>query len=104
MLKGLSDGMVESFFRSCLGRAKQLFELGPGFFDGVQVGRVRRQVKQLRTCGFDTLPYAFGLMGGEVVHHHCTTRSQGRTEEMVKVGEEDIRIGGRLDGSSRPRW
>ena len=41
--------MVEGLFSPSFDWAEQLFELGPGLFDGVQVGRVRRQVKHLRS-------------------------------------------------------
>ncbi len=75
-----------------------MFELGPGLFDGVQVGRVRRQIKQLRACGLDPLRHAVDLVRAEVVHHHHISWSEGRAEEMVQVGEEDVRIGGRGDG------
>jgi IS30 family transposase len=35
--ESLGDGMVQGFGGTRLGRAQELFELGPGFFDGVQV-------------------------------------------------------------------
>jgi hypothetical protein len=38
LLQRLGDGLIESFGGAGLGRAEQLFELGPGLFDGVQVG------------------------------------------------------------------
>src|SRR5271155_1686759 len=37
-------------------------------------------------------------MRTEIVHHHHISRGQGRTEEMVQVGKENVSIGGRGDG------
>ena len=36
-LEGFCDGLVEGLLRSRFGGPEQLFELGPGLFDGVQV-------------------------------------------------------------------
>jgi hypothetical protein len=33
--EGIRDGLIECFFGSRFGVAEKLFELGPGFFDGV---------------------------------------------------------------------
>jgi hypothetical protein len=34
---GLGNGLVQGFGSTCLGRAQELFELGPSLLDGVQV-------------------------------------------------------------------
>jgi hypothetical protein len=44
--------------------------LGEGFFDGVEIGRVWRQVKQLAASLLDELPDPPTLLRREVVHHH----------------------------------
>ena len=50
--------MIKGFCSSGFELAKNLFEFGPGLFDGVQIGRVRRKVKQLCLALFDALASA----------------------------------------------
>ncbi len=40
------DGLLELFWGSCFCGSEVLFELGPGLFNGVEIGRVGRQVEQ----------------------------------------------------------
>src|ERR1035437_155502 len=55
--KCFGDGLIQSFLAASFGGTEELFELRPGLLDGVQVGRVGRQIEQLRTAGFDPFAY-----------------------------------------------
>jgi hypothetical protein len=94
------DGLIKGLFCPCLGRAQQLLELGPGLFDGVQVRRVRRQVKQLGSCRLDSFAHSLDLVRTEIVHHHHIARPQFRTQDLIQISKEYLPIRGRLDGHS----
>ena len=53
---------------------------------GVEVGRIRRQVKQFRSRGLAQAPYSFHFMGGQIVHNHHLPRLQARTQHLLDVG------------------
>jgi hypothetical protein len=91
------DGLVEGFAGACFGGAEQYFEFAPCFFDGVEVGRVGWQIKQIGTCSLDAFANALHLMRGEVVHDDQVSGLQLRAEDRVEVGEEDLGVGGGLD-------
>ena len=96
--KQFRDGFVEGFFGSCLGGQKQCFEFRPSLFDGVQVRRIGRQVEHFRATFLDALLDSVDLVRTQVVHHHHVARTQLRTQAMIQIGEENIAIGGLLDG------
>jgi hypothetical protein len=75
-----------------------LFELGPCFLDGIEVGRVRRQIEQLGSGALDALAHTGYLVRTEIVHDHPIARSQRGAENMVQVSKEDFSICSRLDG------
>lgn len=89
--------MIERLGGPGLGCAQELFELGPCFFDGIEVGRVWRQVEQLSSGSRDPLPNASHFVRAEVVHDHDIAWPQHGAEDVVQVGEEDLGVGGRLD-------
>src|ERR1019366_3506781 len=53
--KELRDGLIERLGGAGLGGAEQLFQLGPGLLDRIQVRRIRRQVEQFRSRSLDQL-------------------------------------------------
>ncbi len=67
-LEVLCDGMVECVRSAGVCVAEQGFELGPGFLDGVKVGRVRRQIEQPGPGGLDPLPDAVHFVRAQIVH------------------------------------
>ena len=96
--QGFCDGLVELFGVACFGGAKELFEFSPGFLDGVEVGRVRRQVQHVGATLLKPFSHPGYLVRAEIIHDHNVARTQLRAEHLVEVGEEDVGIGGRLDG------
>jgi hypothetical protein len=91
------DGLVEGFACSRFCGTEQYFEFAPGLFDGVEVGRVRRQVEQIGTRGVDAFANALHFVRGEVVHDDQVSGLQLRAEDRVEVGEEDLGVGGGLN-------
>ena len=69
-LECIGDGQIQGFLGPGFGGTDEFFELGPGVFDGIQVGRIGRQVKQLCMAGFDPFAYPVRLMRRQVIHHH----------------------------------
>src|SRR5215211_7688030 len=55
------------------GSAQQRLELGEGFFDGVEIGRVGRQVQKLAAPPLDELAHPGAFVSGEVVHHYYSS-------------------------------
>jgi hypothetical protein len=65
--ESLGDGNFEGFQQAGFGSAQQFFHLGPSLLDGIEVGRVGRQVEQLRAAGFNQGMYAGDFMRGLAV-------------------------------------
>ena len=97
----IGDGLIKRLFGSCFGVAEELLELGPGFFDGVQVRRVRWQIEQLCAAGFNQLAYPRHFVRRQIVHHHHVARPQCGAQHLLHIGLEDIAVGGRFDGHRR---
>src|ERR1035437_8045662 len=84
-----------------LGGAEQLFQLGPGLLDRIQVRRIRRQVEQFSSRSLDQLLDPGHLVGAEVVHYDYIAGPQLRTQHLFEIGQKDVAIGGLLDGHGR---
>jgi hypothetical protein len=76
---------------SALVRAAALrrrLELGEELFDGVQIGRVRRQVEDRGTGRGDRPADALDPVRREVVEHHDVARPERWRQELLHVGAE----------------
>ena len=84
-----AEGVVEVLFeakeRSSFGGAQVLLQLGPTLLDGIEVGRVGRQVKQFRVCGLDSVSDAAHLVCGKIVHHHYVAGPERGTHHLVQI-------------------
>ena len=81
--------------------AEQLFEFGPGLFDGVEIGRIGWQIEQSGTHGLHACSHALDLMNVEVVHHEDVADPQFGAEERVQEVQQDVAVGGGFDGHGR---
>ena len=61
----VSPGVLDG---SLLGLAHPVLDLGEGLLDGIEVGRVRRQIPEPGIGGADHLANGSGLVGAEIVH------------------------------------
>jgi hypothetical protein len=74
LLEDAAAEFPESGDRARRSIAEQLFELGERQFNGIQVGRVGRQVAQLGADGLVSFPDTADFVTGEVVPHHDVAR------------------------------
>ena len=50
--------MIEDVEQASLGGPQVFFDFGPALFDGIEVGRVRRQVEQPGPCLLDAVAHS----------------------------------------------
>ena len=74
-----------------------LFHLRPAFFDGVEVRRIGRKVKQFRSGGCDSIPDPVNFVSGKVVHYDNITRLELGTQGVVEEREKYVGVGCRFD-------
>lgn len=59
--EGFGDGLVEVLFASGPSGAEALFDLCPGFFDGIEIGRIGRQIEHFRFPSLNQFAHPFDL-------------------------------------------
>src|SRR5215210_7830099 len=70
------------------GLPKDVLDLREGFFDGVEIRGVGRQVDEITPSVLDELLYPPRAVRSEPVHHHYLPRAQGGGEYPLHVGFE----------------
>jgi hypothetical protein len=70
--------MVQGFHQSSFSRTQQLVDLRPGLLDGIEVGRVGRQLEQLRAASLDQLSHSGHHVRRQVVHRYHLSGLQPR--------------------------
>lgn len=70
--------------------AQMGLELCECHLDWVEVGRVRREIAQLRASGLDDLSDIVVLLGGQIVHHHDVAWLQGRYQTSLQVDAKNL--------------
>jgi hypothetical protein len=87
MSRNSSDGCRQSLLQQIkhpgLGRVQELFDLGPARLDGVEVGRIGRQIKQLCPGLLDPLPHA-----GEKKPLSLSSIDMNKTTENTKIATQ----------------
>src|ERR1700740_1568376 len=66
---GLGDSRIQGFSRACLQRSQDQLDLGPAFFDGVEMGRIRREIKQAGAGSLDSVPHHGSFVSAQIVHN-----------------------------------
>ncbi len=69
-MEHLTDFLPEGVDRARGGLTKQRFEFGEELFDGIQIGRIRRQIEQRGLCRSDGFFHSGHLVAAEVVQDH----------------------------------
>jgi hypothetical protein len=85
-----SNCSVEAPNGSLGGFAQQGFKFAVRHLDGVEVGRVLRQVANRRSRFLDRLSDAGDLVGSEVVHHDDVVAPKRRNQALLDVGQEHL--------------
>jgi hypothetical protein len=78
-----------------------LFELCPALPDGIEIGRIGRQVAEGRAGVFDQFADAIHFVGAQIVHHDQLTGFQLRAKYVPDVSQQDIATGGSFDTHRR---
>lgn len=97
------DRGVEGGAGASLGGPQSGRELRPAGFDARQLGRVRRQVDELRPACLEVLANAGHLMSPQIIHDHDVPRDQRRTQDMLDIRAETPQRPWPRRSSSRPR-
>jgi hypothetical protein len=78
------DGLLELFGGSGFCHSEVLFELGPGFLDGVEIGRVGRQVEHFGAGRLDPLADALDLPLSFAVAFRLVLRDRSEREDVPR--------------------
>src|SRR5437016_8983739 len=81
----LGDSRIQSLDGASFQSSQLQLDLGPAFFDGVEVGRIRRQIQQAGTCSFDLLPHGGRLVGLQVRSEEHTSELQSLTNLVCRL-------------------
>ena len=100
-VEDLAAELPEGLVGSSGSVAEEFFELAEGHFDGVEVGRVGRQVADLGSDAFDGLDDASHFVAGEVVHDDHVARPQRRREMLFDPTGEELAVDGSLNAERR---
>ena len=92
LFDGVRDGLPEVRNGPGRGGSEHRFEFGKGHLDGIEVGRIRRQVEQARACSFDGLAHACNLVRGKIVHDDDITEREFRHEHLPDIGQKGIAV------------
>ena len=77
--------------------AQELFECAVGQFDGIEVGRVFRQVAKCRANLFDGLFDPGNLVCSVIIHRDDIVAMERRSHELLNIGEEYLSGHGPFD-------
>ena len=96
----------ECRYGSCCGLTEQGLEFGEGWFDGMEVWGIGRQIKQGSACCFDGLAPPGHLMAGQIVQDDHIAARQFGTEHLAHIFEEDRTVPGpsTTQGAAMRSW
>jgi len=78
--------------------AELLLHLGPALLNGVEVGRVGRQVTERGPGLLDEFSDAIHFVSSQVIHDDQLAGFQLWAKNLFQISQKDISIGGRLNG------
>ncbi len=92
MIEEFSDPPPCGLDGSFLGLSQERFELGEDLLDGVEVGGVWRQEKQVCAGASDGLANRLSLVAAEVVHDDDVAGAQRGDQHLAHIGGEPFRV------------
>lgn len=96
-----ADSGPESIKGSFGGFTQEGFDFGEDLFNGVEVGRIRRQIKDFCTFVLDHLPDTGNLVAAQVVADDDITWLECRAELGFHINQESCAIHGRIQTPRR---
>ena len=88
VVDGLGDDLPELVYGARGGFSQGGLELGEGHLDGIEVGRIGRQIQQAGTSVLNALAHALDLVCGEIVHDDDIARLELWRQNLFDIGEE----------------
>jgi hypothetical protein len=95
-----ANAMAKSPHRPRSSFAQSPFEFGEGHLDGIEIGRVLRQVTQFGAGGFDGLFYTSHLVGPKMVHHDNIAAVERGNQALLNIGQKSFSV----HGSFNHQW
>ena len=95
-------GVLQQVAGAGLGGAQPGFEFATGQFNGVEIGRIRRQVPQPGAVALHHLVQSRHFMDGQISQYDHVAWSRGRAQHLVKVGDEYDPVHGFVHAQERP--
>jgi hypothetical protein len=101
----LSNGLLQGLQRSCRLGSQARLDLGPAFFDGGEIGRIRRQIEQPDASGGTGGRDARHCMRTPIIPHEELPWTPLRQSHLLEQGEKDRAIREAFDrhGGNHPR-
>ena len=87
-VNGLGDGLPELVYGARGGFSQGGLELGEGHLDGVEVGRIGRQIQQAGARVLNALAHALDLVRGQIVHDNDIAGLEFGRQDLFDIGEE----------------
>jgi hypothetical protein len=87
-----ADGVPEAADGSLGGLSQIRFEFREGFFDRIEVGTIRRQIKQARGRRLDHRTDGGPLVARQIVHHDDVTRLEFGEEDLFDVDFKSVPV------------
>ena len=92
MIEELADPPPRGLHGSFFGLSQERFELGEDLLDGVEVGGVWGQKKELCAGISDGLANQLSLVAAKVVHDDDIAGLEGRDQHLAHIGGEPFRV------------
>jgi hypothetical protein len=80
----------QSLAGACLELPQCCLHFGKGLLDGIETGRVGRQVEKLASLLLDQLAHPPALVHREVVHHHDLPRPERGRQHPLQISFEHL--------------
>src|ERR1700752_1549252 len=89
-----ANGSSEAGDGSFGGFAQKCFEFAEGHLDGVEVGRVLRQVTKCRARVLDRLTYARTFVNADIIHYDDIAVLERRNQALLDISQEGLCVHG----------
>jgi len=78
-----------------------VFELGEDLFDGVEVGAVRREEKELGSGRTDGLSHGLPFVAAEIIEDDDVAGTQRRSKDLLDVSGKALAVDGPVEDAGR---